>query len=109
PDRQLVIKLVEEAVVAKCTRGSACEALGISQRTYQRWLLEAGSGQGDGRKGSRRVAPANKLSEDERQQILLVAEPRTKSARGTKKSSMTKRDIFVDNYRYWHSSLKMRV
>jgi putative transposase len=69
----LVIALIEEAVEAKCRRGSACEALGISQRTYQRWLLEDGGNLADGRKGSRRVAPANKLSEDERQQIILVA------------------------------------
>lgn len=68
-----MIELVEEAVTAKCRRGSACEALGISQRTYQRWLRDDGGNLTDGRKGSRRVAPANKLSEDERQQILEVA------------------------------------
>ena len=68
-----MIELVEEAVKAKCRRESACEALGISQRTYQRWLQGDGGKLADGRKGSRRVAPANKLSEEERQKILLVA------------------------------------
>lgn len=68
-----MIELIEEAVQAKSRRGSACEALGISQRTYQRWLREDGGNLTDGRKGSRRVSPANKLSEEERQQILLVA------------------------------------
>lgn len=72
-DRQQVIDLVEEAVEAKCRRGSACEALGISQRTYQRWLLGDRAGLADGRKGSRRVAPANKLSDEERQRIVLLA------------------------------------
>jgi len=47
--------------------------LDISLRTYQRWTREGGDGQVDGRKGCRRVAPANKLSEAERQQILVVA------------------------------------
>jgi putative transposase len=42
-------------------------------RTYQRWLREDGGGKVDGRKGSRRTAPANKLSEDERRHILAVA------------------------------------
>ena len=69
----MVIDLVEEAVEANCRRGSACEALGISQRTYQRWLQGQGESLGDGRKGSRRTAPANKLSEEERQRIVQVA------------------------------------
>jgi putative transposase len=42
-------------------------------RTYQRWLRDDGGGKADGRKGSRRTAPANKLSDDERQHILAVA------------------------------------
>jgi putative transposase len=69
----LVIELIEEAAVDGCRRAAACEMLDISLRTYQRWTQEGGSGKADGRKGSRRTAPANKLSEDERQQILLVA------------------------------------
>lgn len=47
--------------------------LDISLRTYQRWTREDGKGKVDGRKGSRRTVPANKLSEAERQQILVVA------------------------------------
>ena len=47
--------------------------LDISLRTYQRWTREDGKGKVDRRKGSRRMAPANKLSEAERQQILVVA------------------------------------
>jgi transposase InsO family protein len=73
PDRQLVIELIEEAVVDGCRRAAACTMLDISLRTYQRWTQEEGDGKVDGRKGSRRTEPANKLSDEERQQILAVA------------------------------------
>ncbi len=72
-DRQLVIGLIEDAVGSGCRRAAACGMLDISLRTYQRWTREGGDGQVDGRKGCRRVAPANKLSEAERQHILVVA------------------------------------
>ena len=67
-----MIELIEEAVENECRRTSACEELGISMRTYQRWMRDGGGSKADGRKGSRRIAPANKLSDDERQQILAV-------------------------------------
>jgi len=62
PDRQLVIALVKEAVVGGCRRAQACGALQISFRTYQRWIQDGDGNHADRRKGSRRVAPANKLS-----------------------------------------------
>ena len=68
-----MIALVEEAVDGGCRRAQACGALEISLRTYQRWMRGGDGNPTDGRKGSRRVAPANKLSEDERRQILKVA------------------------------------
>ena len=67
-----MIALVEEAVDGGCRRAQACGALEISLRTYQRWVQDGAGIPKDGRKGSRRVAPANKLSEDERRQILKV-------------------------------------
>jgi putative transposase len=75
PDRQQVVALVEEAVDGGCRRVQACSALEISLRTYKRWMRDGDSDNAkvDGRKGSRRVAPANKLSEDERRQILAIA------------------------------------
>ncbi len=39
-DRLLVKQLVEEAVVNRCRRASACRELAISLRTYQRWTDE---------------------------------------------------------------------
>lgn len=67
------MELIEDAVGSGCRRAAACAMLEISLRTYQRWTREDGIGKVDGRKDSRRTAPANKLSEDERQQILVVA------------------------------------
>jgi len=67
------MELIEEAVGSGCRRAAACGVLDISLRTYQRWAREGGHGKTDGRKGSRRKAPANKLSEEERKQILVVA------------------------------------
>ncbi len=64
--------LIEEAVGSGCRRAVACKMLEISIRTYQRWTREGEVGTGDGRKGARRAAPANKLSADERAQILAL-------------------------------------
>jgi hypothetical protein len=51
----------------------ACRVVAISPRTLQRWRDE-GEVKADGRQqaGQQRV-PANKLSEDERRQILVIA------------------------------------
>lgn len=67
-----MITLIEEAAGSGCRRAQACAALGISLRTYQRWTQAGGAGSADGRKTASRVAPANKLSEDERQAVLAV-------------------------------------
>ena len=64
--------LIEDAVGSGCRGAIACETLEISLRTYQRWMREGGGGIEDGRKGARRVAPANKLSEEERERILVL-------------------------------------
>ncbi|GAC1605457.1 MAG: hypothetical protein NVS3B3_03380 [Aquirhabdus sp.] len=64
--------LIEEAVGSGCRRAVACKMLEISIRTYQRWTREGEVGTGDRRKGARRAAPANKLSADERAQILAL-------------------------------------
>ncbi len=73
PDRQLVTTLIEEAVGNGCRRAMACGMLDISVRTYQRWARDGGASSIDGRKGAQRGAPANKLSTDERAEILAVA------------------------------------
>ena len=60
--------LVDEALVSGCRLVKACECLGVSVRTVQRW--KQGSLK-DRRRGSR-ARPANQLSECERVQVLDV-------------------------------------
>lgn len=69
PDRQTTLTLLTNAVAAGARRAPACEALGISVRTAQRWSHHAE----DGRPGAVRPAPSNKLSEAEREQVLAIA------------------------------------
>jgi transposase InsO family protein len=71
PDRRNTIELIEEAMANGATQAKACEALGLSARTYQRWTREGGV-ETDGRPGAKRAAPANKLSVAEREQILDI-------------------------------------
>jgi len=61
------IELISEAVTSGARKGKACNALEITLRTLQRW--EKPGGVQDSRKGAVR-APANKLSIDERQEII---------------------------------------
>jgi hypothetical protein len=71
PDRQRAISLVTEAKQAGVCTQKACEALAISLRTYQRWSSEEGV-KIDARPHAERPVPANKLSEQERRQILAI-------------------------------------
>lgn len=61
--------LIEEAVRAGARQQRACEELGLSARTLQRWRHSPG----DGRLTAHRSPPPNKLSEAERQAVLQVA------------------------------------
>ena len=61
-------ELVAEAVHGGCRKANACEALGLSLRTVQRWERD---GIEDRRRGSRAL-PANRLGEDERARVLAV-------------------------------------
>jgi len=67
-DRAQALELIEEATAAGCRRRVACEALGLSLRSVQRWKRD---GTPDARRGTR-AAPANRLSELERAQLLSV-------------------------------------
>jgi putative transposase len=58
-----------EAVNAGARKHKACAEVGISLRTYQRWTQE-GTLRADRRATAKRPVPANKLSEQEREQIL---------------------------------------
>ena len=62
--------LVQEAIQSGARQKSACEVLGLTSRTYQRWIKTGIVS--DGRITTKRPAPANKLSDVEREQVLRV-------------------------------------
>lgn len=76
PDRQAACTLIEEACTAGARRREACRELGLSLRTFERWTRD-GEVAADRRPGAARPAPANKLSNAERADMLrVVNEPR---------------------------------
>jgi len=71
PERQQIVQWVEQASTAGARAHKACELLGIAPRTLQRWQ-QCGELLDDARR-TRRHVPANKLSDQEREQIISVA------------------------------------
>lgn len=66
----MILELLDEAVVAGARRCKACEVIGLSVRTTERWRTQDGSA--DGRAGPR-TTPKHKLSDEERRVVLAVA------------------------------------
>lgn len=64
-----MLDLIDEALAAGARIAPCCQLLGISPRTVQRWR----SRPRDGRLDAQRPAPANQLTEAERQQVLCIA------------------------------------
>lgn len=62
PQRQSVMALVAEAVVAGARQEQACAAIDLSERTLQRWQDDARAAVGD-RRPTRVQKPVNALSE----------------------------------------------
>ena len=76
-DRQYVAREIEVAHRAGARLKPACEVAGIDVRTLQRWKAHEGLKNGDRRPFAERPRPDHALSEDERQELLRVAnEPR---------------------------------
>lgn len=69
PDRCRAVELIDEARAAGARLEPACEVLGISGRTYQRWT-EADAVCADGRPTAERPRPAHALSDEERAAVL---------------------------------------
>lgn len=67
----MTMVLIDEAVAAGARLEKACEVLGLSARTIERWRTEDGGGS-DGRVGPKH-APPHELTEAERAEILEVA------------------------------------
>jgi putative transposase len=71
PNRQQAVELIKEGTASGASAAKACAVLDISLRTYQRWTAEEGV-KADARPQVQRPEPANKLSAEERQQIVMV-------------------------------------
>ncbi len=69
-ERGKIVALIDEARVAGARQSAACNVIGISAKTYQRWVRPNNAK--DGRLDAGREPP-NKLSELERQRLLKVA------------------------------------
>jgi len=79
PDREQAVMLIQEAMASGARQSRACEELGLSVRTYQRWV-QSGEVKSDGRPAARRPVPSNKLTEEERLEVLsLVNQPHYQS------------------------------
>lgn len=74
PQRQTLVTWVAEAIAAGARRAQACEVLGLTIRTLQRWHKASGQddrGTVDGRT-TRIQQPSNALSDAERAKVLEV-------------------------------------
>jgi len=71
-DRRHIISLIDEATAAGARLETACAALGVSPRTLQRWTDPTHGVRADRRPSAERPAPANKLTAEERDQIVAV-------------------------------------
>jgi transposase InsO family protein len=65
----VILALLDEAQRSGARLGPACETLGINKRTVERWR---GQGVGDDRREGPTSAPPNKLTQQERQQIVTT-------------------------------------
>ena len=71
-DRTLAVKLIDEAWASGARKFMACRELEISLRTYQRWTKDGGINV-DLRPTAQRPTPPNKLTTEERAEVLKVA------------------------------------
>jgi transposase InsO family protein len=76
PDRQHAVELIQEAIAAGARCCRACQELSLSVRTFRRWRTPEGL-KSDGRPFAKRPSPANRLSDEERADVLKIChEPR---------------------------------
>jgi len=76
-DRRMAVQLISEANSAVARLELACRELGISVRTYQRWMKGGGVDSFDKRPTAKRRPPSNKLSKEEKTEILEVCNSAT--------------------------------
>lgn len=70
-ERKTLIGLISEATLAGARQAPACEMLGLSARTVQRW--QGGEPDAVDGRSLRRHEPSHKLSAEERTELLAVA------------------------------------
>ncbi len=70
-DKKMILSLVEGACKSGARQSKACQILGISARTLQRWQKKTSADIKDQRPYAERH-PVNKLSEEEKQAILDI-------------------------------------
>jgi putative transposase len=70
-DRQKHAQLVSTAVASGARQDKACEVIGFSTRTLQRWRIDGEVG-ADKRPTAIRLEPVNKLSKAEREAVIDV-------------------------------------
>lgn len=68
----MILELIAEARASGARLGPCCDVLELDVRTVQRWLLQGPDG-GEDRRHGPNTTPANKLSDDERRQIVEIA------------------------------------
>ena len=71
-DRQYHVALVDDAVLSGARKQQACDVIGLSLRSYQRWQQD-GVVLADRRPTASRPEPKNKLTQEERQQVISIA------------------------------------
>jgi putative transposase len=69
PERHQYIAWITEAMSQGARQSKACEVIGLTARTVQRWQNN-GEVVADKRPDANRPAPANKLTDDEKEQII---------------------------------------
>jgi len=69
-NRTQLLEMVEAAVEGGCDQRKACQVIGVTPRTYQRWGLTPAAP--DGRCGPL-SEPANKLSQEERAEVVRIS------------------------------------
>ena len=70
-DRQKHAQLINQAIASGARQDKACDIIGLSARTFQRWHVEGVIGE-DKRPTATRPGPLNKLSVEERQAVIDV-------------------------------------
>lgn len=71
--RETIVNLIHEATAAGARQSRACQIVGISERTLQRWQPQGETVvREDQRPHAQHPSPANKLSAEEYQQVLTI-------------------------------------